>query len=137
MDLKDTRFGPGPGGALWVTSRAVKLCRFELLSSPGDVKTGIVHGGKIYETDGSNPIAIHEAADVRPLPPVGLPPALRFFRFSDSTLGTESDALPLSFYGNPGSLIGPSQIVPRLDLTAELDYEPYVAVVIAQNGTHI
>lgn len=115
----------------------MKLCRFELLAAPGDIKSGIVHSGKIYETDGSNPIAVHEAADVRPLPPVGQPPALRFFRFSDADLTTTPDSLPLYFYGNPGSLIGASQIVPRLDLTAELDYEAYIAVVIAQNGTNI
>ena len=115
----------------------MKLCRFELLSAPGDIKSGIVHSGKIYETDGSNPIAIHEAADVRPLPPVGQPSALRFFRFSDADLTLGPDTSPLYFYGNPGSLIGASQIVPRLDLTSELDFEPYLAIVIAQAGTNI
>ena len=115
----------------------MKLCRFELLAEPGIIKSGIVHAGKIYETDGSNPIAIHEAADVRPLPPVGQPSSIRFFRFSDADLTLGGEATPLYFYGNPGSLIGASQIVPRLDLTAELDFEPYLAVVIAQSGTNI
>jgi fumarylacetoacetate (FAA) hydrolase len=108
-----------------------------LLAVPGEVKSGIVYSGKIYETDGSNPIAVHEAADVRPLPPVGQPPTVRFFRFSDADLAQDGDAFPLYFYGNPTSLIAASQIVPRLDLTAELDYEPYMAVVIAQGGFNI
>lgn len=115
----------------------MKLCRFELLSAPGDIKSGIVHSGKIYETDGSNPIAVHEAADVRPLPPVGQPPALRFFRFGDSDLALGEDASPLYFYGNPGSFVGASQIVPKLDLTSELDFEPYVAIVVAAAGLNI
>jgi 2-keto-4-pentenoate hydratase/2-oxohepta-3-ene-1,7-dioic acid hydratase in catechol pathway len=120
-----------------VTSAAVKLCRFELLAEPGVIKSGIVHNGKIYETDGTNPIAVHEAADVRPLPPVGQPSSLRFFRFSDADLALGEDAGPLYFYSNPGSLIGASQIVPRLDITSELDMEPYMAIVVAHAGTNI
>src|SRR5256885_14542242 len=85
----------------------------------------------------STPLSRSEAADVRLLPPIGQPPSLRFFRFTDGELALGPDSLPLSFYGNPTSLIGASQIVPRLDLTSELDYEPYIAVVIAQAGTNI
>ncbi len=120
-----------------VTCVPVKLCRFELLAEPGLVKTGIVHNGKIYETDGTNPIAVHEAADVRPLPPVGLPPTVRFFRISDTELAIEPETQPLYFYGNPGVLIGASQIVSLPDLTGELDYEPYLACVVAQEGLGI
>jgi fumarylacetoacetate (FAA) hydrolase len=112
----------------------VKLCRFELLATPGEVKSGIVHSGKIYETDGSNPIAVHEAADVRPLPPVGLPPSIRIFRFTDAELALGPESMPLYSYGNPASLVGASQIVPKLDITAEFDYEPFIAVVIAHQG---
>lgn len=115
----------------------MKLCRFELLSNPGELKTGIVHNGKIYETDGANPIAVHEAADVRPLPPVGQPHTVRFFRFSDAELALGPEAVPLYFYGNPGSLIGASQIVSMPEVSSELDFEPYIAVVIAQDGLGI
>jgi 2-keto-4-pentenoate hydratase/2-oxohepta-3-ene-1,7-dioic acid hydratase in catechol pathway len=127
----------GRGSFPKVSCTPVKLCRFELRSTPGEVKTGIVHGGKIYETDGANPIGVHEAADVRPLPPVGQPPALRFFRFSDADLTLSSETLPLYFYGNPTSLIGASQIVPSLELTSQLDFEPYLAIVVALQGTGI
>jgi hypothetical protein len=57
----------------------VKLCRFEPLGVPGTVHSGIVHGGKVYETDGTNPVAVHEAGDVRLLSPVGRPPSIRLF----------------------------------------------------------
>ena len=117
-----------------VTCSPVKLCRFELLAVPGEVKTGIVHNGKIYETDGTNPIAVHEAADVRPLPPVGVPPTIRFFRISDAEMAIDPETQPLYFYGNPGVLIGASQIVSMPDITGELDYEPYIAAVVAQEG---
>src|SRR5256885_2602472 len=66
----------------------------------------------------STPLSRSEAADVRPLPPIGQPPSLRFFRFTDAELALGPDSLPLYFYGNPTSLIGASQIVPRLDLTS-------------------
>lgn len=115
----------------------MKLCRFELLSSPGEIKSGIVYSGKVYETDGTQSIAVHEAADVRPLPPVGQPSALRFFRFSDADIALGAEAMPLYFYGNPGSIVGASQLVPYPEMTAELDYEPYLGVVIASPGYNI
>jgi 2-keto-4-pentenoate hydratase/2-oxohepta-3-ene-1,7-dioic acid hydratase in catechol pathway len=117
----------------------VKLCRFELRSSPGEVRSGIVHGGKIYETDGANPIAVHGAEDIRPLTPIGTPPSIRFFRSNLPTpLSTlEEESAPPYFYGNPGALIGASQIVPQPDYTARLDYEPYIAVVLASPGKNI
>lgn len=115
----------------------MKLCRFELLSHPGEVKSGIVYSGKVYETDGTQSIAVHEAADVRPLPPIGQPPTLRFFRFTDAEFALGPESMPNYFYGNPGSLVGASQLVPNPEITAELDYEPYLAVVIAGAGMNI
>ena len=56
----------------------MKLCRFELKSTPGEVRSGIVYNGKIYETAGAEPVAVHEAEAVRPLAKraVTLAPAL-------------------------------------------------------------
>jgi fumarylacetoacetate (FAA) hydrolase len=113
----------------------VKLCRFELLTAPGVVRTGIVHGGTVYETDGQNPIGMHQAADVRPLPPVGQPPSIRFFRFDESPL--DLDEAPYYSYGNPSSIIGASQIVPMPEFTGNLDYEPNLAVVIGDSGESV
>lgn len=113
----------------------MKLCRFELLSQPGDVRSGLVYGGKIYETDGTNPIAVHEAADVRPLPPVGQAPSVRFFRFGPVDPSYEPE--PLYTYGNPSSVVGASQIVPVPEFTSELDFEPYLALIVGEAGERL
>lgn len=110
----------------------MKLCRFELLTDAGQVRSGIVHNGKIYETDGAQPIAVHEAADVRPLPPIGLPPTVRMFR---------ADAIPergLQYvYGNPSTLVGASQIVPLPDFAGRVEFEPHIACVIALPAANV
>jgi 2-keto-4-pentenoate hydratase/2-oxohepta-3-ene-1,7-dioic acid hydratase in catechol pathway len=117
----------------------VKLCRFELKSTPGDIRSGIVYNGKVYETDGATPVAIHEAEDVRPLAPTGQPPSLRIFRATADIAARTNDAgyEPMYVYGNPNTLIGASQIVPEPDYSGSLDFEPYVAVVIASDGHRI
>lgn len=116
----------------------VKLCRFELKSSPGEIRSGLVYSGKVYETDGSQSIAVHEAADVRPLSPVGRPPSIRFFRSTDGALPTTSgDGLPLYFHGNPSALYGPSQSIPRPTTVAHLDFEPYLIGIIGSDGVSI
>lgn len=112
----------------------MKLCRFEPIAEPDSVRTGIVHGGRIYETDGTNPVAVHEASDVRPLSPIGRPPTVRFFR-NPTRIGTrltndEAELLPYLF-GNPSALIGPSQTIEAPSYIQDLQFEPYVAAVVA------
>lgn len=118
----------------------MKLCRFELIAQPDRIRSGIVHGGKIYETDGANPVGVHEAADVRPLSPVGRPPSIRFFRnptrIGERLNADEAEALPYN-YGNPAALFGPNQIVPRPDYALDLQYEPYIAAVVATSGRRV
>ncbi|MHB8635790.1 MAG: fumarylacetoacetate hydrolase family protein [Fimbriimonadaceae bacterium] len=115
----------------------MKLCRFELLSAPERIRSGLVYSGKIYETDGANPVGVHEAADVRPLAPVGRAPSIRFFRnplrLGERLTMDEAEALPYQ-YGNPSSVVGPSQIVPRPDFANDLQFEPYLAAVVATPG---
>lgn len=94
------------------------------------IRSGIVYSGKILETDGAEGQAVHEADDVRPLAPIHRAASVRIFR---TTPGSE-EAGPLFFYGNPSSLIGPSQIVNLPDFTANVDFEPYVAAIIATDG---
>lgn len=118
----------------------VKLCRFELKSSPGQARSGIVYGAKIYETDGANPIGTYEAEDVRPLSPVGLPPSIRFFDPSGvavETLMGEEKPAPFFTYGNPACIIGPSMIVPLPGFSNAVDFQNYIAVVIAQPGMNV
>jgi fumarylacetoacetate (FAA) hydrolase len=112
----------------------VKLCRFELLAAPDQVRSGIVYGGKVYETDGSNAIAVHEADQIRPLPPIGQPPSVRFFRPLEREQDLDPEAAIPFFYGNPSILIGASQIVPYPPATHDLDFEAFVAAVVGQTA---
>ncbi len=113
----------------------MKLCRFELKAAPGEVRSGIVYSGKVYETDGTNPIAVHEAEQIRPLSPVGQPPTIRVFRTMPSLI--EADETPAYFYASSSALTGASPIIPKPEFVAELDYEPYVVAVIAAEGANV
>lgn len=104
----------------------MKLCRFELHSEPGVIRSGMVYGGKVYETDGAEAIGVHEAADIRPLCPIPVPPSVRVFR-SDS----EGEGF---YYVNPGAVIGPSQIVELPDLGSRYVIRPYLAAAVAGTG---
>lgn len=113
----------------------MKLCRFELKSAPGEIRSGIVYSGKVYETDGANPVAVHEADQIRPLSPVGLPPSVRVFRTMPGLI--EPDETPAYFYASATALIGASPIIPRPEFVSELDFEPYVVAVIATEGANV
>lgn len=94
----------------------------------------MVYSGKIYETDGANPIAVHEADAVRPLIPIPHAPSLRIFR--TDWLG-ETDIDPSEarfFYGNPGALAGAGQIVNPPEEPSALSILPMVAAVIVADG---
>ncbi|MBS1719380.1 MAG: fumarylacetoacetate hydrolase family protein [Armatimonadetes bacterium] len=110
----------------------MKLCRFELKSQPGTIRSGIIYGGKVYETDGSQPIAVHEAEDVIPLSPMGQPGSVRFFRQGD-----QRGHRPQYFYGNPNSVIGPSQVVELPQEVGAVDVEAYLAIVVTADGRDV
>ncbi len=113
----------------------VKLCRFELKSSPGEVRSGIVYSGKVYETNGIESIGVHEADQIRPLSPVGTPPTFRIFRTLPGLI--EADETPAYFYGSSTALVGASPIIPKPEFVSELDYEPYIVAVIESDGLNI
>lgn len=115
----------------------MKLCRFELKSSPGEIRSGLVYSGKIYETDGEQSIAVYEAEQVRPLSPVGRPPSIRIFRTMDGALPTTEDGVPLYFHANPSGLYGPSQSIPKPATVAHLDFEPYLIGIVGSDGLQV
>ena len=116
----------------------MKLCRFELKSAPGEIRSGLVYSGKIYETDGEQSIAVHEASEVRPLSPVGRAPSLRVFRLVDGQLfRSEHDGLPHYFHLNPTGLYGPSQTIPYPSSVANLSFEPYLILVAGSDGLQV
>lgn len=111
----------------------MKLCRFDLASSPGTPRSGIVHGGKVYETDGTNPVDVHDWTDAHLLAPVGQPSSFRLF----TSLPATQDREAFDFrYLNPGVLVGPHGTIAKTEAT-ELACLPCLAVVVAGSGANV
>ena len=93
----------------------------------------MVYSGKVYETDGAEAIGVHEAADIRPLCPVPTPPSVRIFR---SDIGEQSQD-PHFFYGNPGAVIGPSQVINLPEIESEFIARCYIGATIVGSGYQV
>lgn len=117
----------------------MKLCRFELKTNPGEARSGMVYSGKIYETDGAAPVAVYEAEAVRPLSPIPHAPSLRIFRadLQMESLGDDDQYDPQFFYGNPGCLVGASQLISYPDSVDALGFEPMVAAVLVSDAYQV
>jgi 2-keto-4-pentenoate hydratase/2-oxohepta-3-ene-1,7-dioic acid hydratase in catechol pathway len=111
----------------------MKLVRFELKADPGTARSGMVYSGKVYETDGANPVAVHEAETVRPLAPIPQPPSIRVFRLDMQPDPSDPDGLSY-FYANPAAVVGSGQVVNMPSFTGELSVEPYLAAVVVQDA---
>ncbi|CAN5377374.1 hypothetical protein BH11ARM1_BH11ARM1_11390 [soil metagenome] len=99
----------------------------------------MVYGGKIYETEGGDAVAVHEAEAVRPLSPVPNAPTIRIYR-SDLQPGIIAgiDAEdPLYFFANPTNLLGASQILNFPDGVGEVTIETYLVVVAVSDAFQI
>ncbi|MCX7799417.1 MAG: fumarylacetoacetate hydrolase family protein [Fimbriimonadales bacterium] len=111
----------------------MKLCRFELSSQPGVVRSGIVYGGKVYETDGAQPIAVYDWSQARLLSPVGNPPSVRLFNLGSAGAFSGGELhLPFS-YLNPASSIPPFGTVPTA-FSGKMRAWPCLAFVIASEA---
>lgn len=114
----------------------MKLVRFELVSDAAHEKSGFIHMGRVYETDGENPIAVHDASDVRLLPPV-LPPTIRLFDAeagrSAGAAGSVLDPVPF-VYSNPYSLHGPNSDMRIPDFATQIGVRLYFAGVCHQGS---
>jgi fumarylacetoacetate (FAA) hydrolase len=117
----------------------VKLCRFEEPATPGQARSGIVYGGKVYETDGEKAIAVHESGTVRLLAPVGRPPSVRFFwcyeapPIEGAPLESQLDFV----YLNPACLLGPVSVLKKPAFAEGLSFDPCVVVVVAGAGSGV
>jgi len=118
----------------------VKLCRFELVAEPGLARSGIVYGSKVYETDGANPVGVHEWVDVVLLAPVGQPPSVRLFGIAEEEMSWEMgpDMPVANFeYLNPAVLIGPSVALPKPDFTTTVRGQICLGVIIGGAGLNV
>ena len=91
----------------------------------------MVHSGKIYETDGANAVAVHLPDAIRPLSPVPHAPSLRYFR---TTVAAFDQDGPDYTYGNPASIIGPSQEVEIPGHVMRPGVDAYLAVIVVTDG---
>lgn len=118
----------------------MKLCRFELIAEPGRARSGIVYGPKVYETDGANPIGVHEWSDVRLLAPIGQPSSIRLF--SPPAEGAEWEhgadvPCPPFQYLNPASLVDPGFAVQIPSFAKSFQADACLALVIAGSGWNV
>lgn len=104
----------------------MKLCRFVLTHEPEVARSGIFHDGRVYETDGSQAIGVHDPSKVRFLAPVGTPPAVRFF-----------DSPTAYRYGNPSALLAPQTEFDAPPGMTELDLEVRLGIVTSEAGEQI
>ncbi|MEJ5170425.1 MAG: fumarylacetoacetate hydrolase family protein [Fimbriimonadales bacterium] len=109
----------------------MKLCRFELSSQPGVVRSGIVYGGKVYETDGAQPIAVYDWNQARLLSPLGAPPSVRLFDLTQAGAFSGGEgSLPFQ-YLNPASCIEPFGVAQLPSFSSKLKVWPCLAFAVA------
>ncbi len=94
----------------------------------------MIHSGKIYETDGANAVAVHLPDAIRPLSPVPHAPSLRYFRFSPREWDLD---MPDYTYGNPASIIGPSQEIELPGHVLRAGIDACLAVIVVTDGSRI
>ena len=124
------------------------LLRFRL-QDDHSVRTGLLHDGLVYETDGEHALGMHKPDDVRMLTPVSIPPTFRDFmafekhventrkQFGKEGVQKEWFEAPAFFYCHTGNLIGSNVPLKMPEFTKELDFELEVAVVVSQPGSDI
>lgn len=108
----------------------MKLCRFELSGEPGQIRSGIFHEHRIYETDGEQAIGVHDLTKIQLLAPLRLPPSVRVFEAPDSA--------PFTFqYQNPTLLRGPGAEFELPGLATEVGLEVRLAAIVGAPGDRI
>lgn len=108
----------------------MKLCRFESIQNPGQIHSGIFYENRIYETDGKNPVAVHELSNIRLLSPVGRPNSIRIFK------NVQEAGFPGYCYLNPSHFGTQSEWILPSSLN-ELDFEVRIASAIGKPGEEI
>ncbi len=108
----------------------MNLCRFSLRDEPETVRSGIFHEQRIYETQGTQAVGVHELSKVILLPPVSQTPTLRVFnRHSDGTWEYQ--------YRNPHFAMGPlAEFDPPVGVKA-LDFNVRIAAITREGGAQI
>jgi 2-keto-4-pentenoate hydratase/2-oxohepta-3-ene-1,7-dioic acid hydratase in catechol pathway len=91
----------------------------------------------VYETEGTEPVGVHEWADVRLLAPVGWPPSVRLFSPPDEELSWDfgsDQPLPRFEYLNSAALVGPAVVLPVPEQIKAIHCDSCIGIVIAGVG---
>ncbi|MBV6457269.1 MAG: hypothetical protein HONBIEJF_00377 [Fimbriimonadaceae bacterium] len=108
----------------------MKLVRFDLTASPGQVRSGIYYDNRIYETNGNQPVGIHDLSKLTLLAPLGSPPSVRRFSpLADGGLAYE--------FLNPTILRGPLAEIDAPDFTRDLAPELSLGIIVSDAGEMI
>lgn len=108
----------------------MKLCRFVHLDTPEQVRAGLFFENRLYETDGTHALGVHELSKVRLLPPIGQPPSMRLF------FGTGQSDLSY-LYVSPANLVGHQGEYELPALAGDLDLEASIVTVVKDEGALI
>lgn len=108
----------------------MKLCRFEISSRPGEIRSGIFHEGKVYETDGQNAVGIHDPANIVFKSPLIRPPAVRMFEEFEHLAG---EYVLSYFFVNPTQVKGMNESLGFPPQVEQLGLELRIAGVL-QDG---
>lgn len=96
----------------------------------------MVFEGRVYETEGSNPVAVHDWTEARLLSPVGHAPSVRFFPARTNLWADEAHDWDFS-YLNPACILGPNEMLKKPEYAPRLTFEPCLGVVIAGAGKDV
>ena len=108
----------------------MKLCRFVHLDTPDQVRAGLFFENRLYETDGTHALGVHELSKVRLLPPMGQPPSVRLF------FGTGAEDLSY-LYVSPANLVGHQSEYELPAQSGDLDLEASLVAVVKDEGALI
>ena len=113
----------------------MKLVRFALKAEPDITRTGMLHNGRVYETQEGEAVGVHEVSEVRPLAPVERAASVRLFERFGPGSPFEADAEePLSFvYANPAAVVGPSQLLALPGDLGRFAVRTYLAAIVTDS----
>lgn len=84
----------------------------------------------MYETDGANPIGVHEPSEIRLLTPIVRPTSVRLCDVDDDG--------QIDFdYTNPSTFFGPGDQIPRPGFARRIVLAPCLGIVIGGSGLNV
>ncbi len=86
----------------------MQLCRFQLRDEDGVIRSGIFHESRLYETDGQQPIGVHDLSKIIMLAPIQSAASFRVFdgELNYQYRNSATYGGPLTEFDAPGGELG-------------------------------